>query len=116
MNSTVDRYERLLEARHRLMSAPQSATREYEIALLEFDITQLESKLRLRAVETADMLFKAWLKSGGMRVMLPNGKVAEAQPVLNVSSVESIWAGKREACYLAALSLGVPHLKVLGGF
>lgn len=116
MSQDADRYNRLVEVYRDVQSRPQSAENERALARLEFELTALECKLRYEAVKRAELLFNVWVKTGAMRVMLPDGNSCEASPGYNLRAVESVWAGKREACYLAALSFGVPHLKVLGDF
>lgn len=79
---------------------PQTAAREVELSLLEFQKRRLEGKRELEVATTADHLFRAFQRMGHADVMVGGRRVRIEAPT-GTTGVQTVW-NIREACNRAA--------------
>jgi hypothetical protein len=97
------RMHRLDKAREQIMEAPQSPERERALTEINFEYDALRHEMLSDIKDTANILFKAYMKTGQMSIMFRDGqKVTERDVEHGGSAVQHIWNVRSAAEFLAS--------------
>lgn len=101
----MSRRERISELHReyeRLQAAPQTFDKEFRRVFIKLELDELEAQRAHEIAKKTKMLIEAYRNSGSMRVMLPDGRICEGAPVVNVASdIQRLWNVRSEAATLA---------------